>query len=74
MMTHLRPALASLLALTLLTGVAYPLALTGLAAVIAPDRAAGSLILREGRVVGSALIGQGFDEPGYLHPRPSASG
>ncbi|MEL5875702.1 potassium-transporting ATPase subunit KdpC [Cereibacter sphaeroides] len=73
MMTHLRPALASLLALSLLTGVAYPLALTGLAAVIAPDRAAGSLILREGQVVGSALIGQGFEGPGYLHPRPSAS-
>ncbi|WP_096785900.1 potassium-transporting ATPase subunit KdpC [Rhodobacter sp. CZR27] len=74
MLSHIRPALVMLAAMTLVTGLAYPLAMTGLAAALAPDRAAGSLIRREGQVVGSALIGQAFAQGKYLHPRPSASG
>lgn len=74
MLTHLRPALALTLAFTLLTGLAYPLAVTGLANAVAPLAATGSLIERDGTVIGSALIGQGFAGAGYLHPRPSASG
>lgn len=71
-MTLFRPALAMTLAMTLLTGLAYPLAMTGAARVIAPEAATGSLIRQDGAVVGSALIAQGFSGAGYLHPRPSA--
>ena len=70
----LRPALVLFLALTLLTGVAYPLAVTGAARLLFPDQAAGSLILRDGKPVGSALIGQNFTDPGHFWGRPSATG
>jgi K+-transporting ATPase ATPase C chain len=62
------------LVLTVLTGIAYPLAIAGLANVMFPYEAKGSLIVRDGRVVGSELIGQNFSSPGYFHSRPSAAG
>lgn len=74
MIHHLRPALVSVILFTLLLGLAYPLAVTGIAQVAFPRAADGSLLLREGHVVGSALVGQPFVAPGYLHPRPSAAG
>ena len=70
----LRPALVLFLALTLLTGVAYPLAVTGAARLLFPDQAAGSLILQGGKPVGSRLIGQNFTDPGRFWGRPSATG
>ncbi len=73
MFALLRPAASLLALLTLLTGLIYPLAVTGLAAVIFPHQAHGSLIEAEGTVVGSALIGQPFDDPAYFWGRPSAT-
>jgi len=73
MTAHLRPALMTLLLLTLITGVAYPLLVTGIAQAVFPYQADGSLIVRGGKVVGSALIGQPFDDPKYFWGRPSAT-
>lgn len=73
MITQLRPALASLLSLTILTGLLYPLAVTGIARLLFPAQADGSLIVEEGRIIGSALIGQPFDDPKYFWGRPSAT-
>lgn len=70
---QLRPALVSFLGLSVLTGLAYPLALTGLARVLFPRQAAGSLILQHGCVIGSSLIGQSFTAPGDFWGRPSAT-
>ena len=72
--SQFRPALVLVAALTLLTGVAYPLAVTGVARLAFPRQAGGSLIVRDGYVVGSALIGQAFDDPRYFWGRPSATG
>ena len=69
----LRPALVLLIALTLLTGIAYPLAVTGLAQTLFPVQAHGSLILRDGKPVGSTLIGQSFTNPAHFWGRPSAT-
>lgn len=71
--TQLRPALVSLLILTVVTGLVYPLTVTGLAQVFFPDRANGSLLVRDGTVMGSSLIGQPFDDPRYFWGRPSAT-
>ena len=73
MKEHIRPALTMLAILTLLTGLVYPLAVTGLAQWFFPHQANGSLIVRDGTVVGSALIGQYFYEPKYFWGRPSAT-
>jgi potassium-transporting ATPase KdpC subunit len=73
MKDHIRPALTVLLLLTVLTGLIYPLTVTGLAQVFFPDQANGNLIVREGKVVGSKLIGQYFDKPEYFWSRPSAT-
>lgn len=74
MLSQLRPALTMLGLLTLLTGIAYPLAMTGVAQALFPAEATGSLVVRDGVAVGSSLIGQAFADPRYLHPRPSAAG
>lgn len=73
MIEHLRPALALLGGLTLLTGVAYPLAITGIARIALPGPAGGSLVAVDGKVVGSRLIGQSFTDPKWFHGRPSAT-
>lgn len=71
---QLRPAVVALLAFTVLLGVAYPLVITAVAQVAFEHEADGSLIERDGVVVGSELLGQPFTAPGYFHPRPSAAG
>ncbi len=73
MMAQLKPALVILLVFTVLTGIIYPLVVTGIAQVVFPHRANGSLIVKDGKVVGSELIGQAFDDPKYFWSRPSAT-
>src|SRR5215471_7829142 len=73
MRAQLRPALVILVALTLVTGVAYPLLVTGVAQAVFPYQAQGSLIAKDGKLVGSALIGQPFDDPKYFWGRPSST-
>lgn len=73
MNTVLRPALVLLLVLTLITGVVYPFVVTGLAALLFPHQAGGSLVLRDGKPIGSSLIGQAFSQPRYFWSRPSAT-
>jgi potassium-transporting ATPase KdpC subunit len=73
MLREIRPAILVLVVLTLITGLAYPLAMTGIAGVLFPKQAQGSLIEKDGKVIGSALIGQEWKEDKYFHGRPSAT-
>src|SRR3954463_12648928 len=73
MRAHMRPALVLLISFSVLTGLVYPAVVTGIAQLVFPRQANGSLIVRDGKVVGSALIGQSFDDPKYFWGRPSAT-
>lgn len=74
MLKELRPAVISFLVLTAVTGIAYPLAVTGVAQALMPVQANGSLIMKDGKAIGSELIGQSFSDPKYFWGRPSATG
>ena len=73
MLNELRPAVVSFLLLTLLTGIAYPLLVTGISQLAMPERANGSMIMKDGKPAGSELIGQSFSDPKYFWSRPSAT-
>ena len=74
MIKELGPGLRMMIALTIVTGLAYPLAMTGIAEALFSHKANGSLVTQNGKIVGSSLIGQSFTKPEYFHPRPSSAG
>src|SRR2546426_595647 len=74
MLSEIKPAILITLVVTILTGLIYPLAITGLSQLLFPHQANGSLVMANGQVIGSSLIGQSFAKPEYFHPRPSAAG